>query len=305
METVRIRNDATYSPIALTDLALAAPLLSRILLGATPVGRAVQAAALAVYAGSAVQDWQARRGVRKVDFHAHFGADLKRMRPMPLERRWAEVEDLAAQLNRSYLSERRPRARVAVEVDEHLTDYIAGITGQRIETSTEVRSFALAGLIFPFALGACDILSGDVAIFRDTGIFEPHVIVHEFAHRKGYVRELEAQVLAYNALALSGDPFYEQTARAERLHRHLKVLSRVERLSFEAMVDRVELRQELRPQFLVLDPDLGVVEQHVSDAMRTLYDARMKLTGQNGLTDYDEGFTNFLYTVDTGGAEAA
>jgi hypothetical protein len=30
--------------------------------------------------------------------------------------------------------------------------------------------------------------------------------------------------------------------------------------------------------------------------MRTLYDQRMKLTGQNGLSDYDEGFTNFLWT---------
>ena len=27
-----------------------------------------------------------------------------------------------------------------------------------------------------------------------------------------------------------------------------------------------------------------------------LYDQRMKLTGQNGVTDYDEGFTNFLWT---------
>ena len=30
--------------------------------------------------------------------------------------------------------------------------------------------------------------------------------------------------------------------------------------------------------------------------MKKLYDARMKLTGQNGLSDYDRGFTNFLHT---------
>ena len=30
--------------------------------------------------------------------------------------------------------------------------------------------------------------------------------------------------------------------------------------------------------------------------MKTLYDQRLKLTGQNGLSDYDEGFTNFLWT---------
>jgi hypothetical protein len=30
--------------------------------------------------------------------------------------------------------------------------------------------------------------------------------------------------------------------------------------------------------------------------MKRLYDERLKLTGQNGLSDYDEGFTNFLWT---------
>ena len=35
-----------------------------------------------------------------------------------------------------------------------------------------------------------------------------------------------------------------------------------------------------------------------STAMRELYDSRMKLTGQNGLSDYDRGFTNFLYTYE-------
>ncbi len=30
--------------------------------------------------------------------------------------------------------------------------------------------------------------------------------------------------------------------------------------------------------------------------MRTLYDQRLKLTGQNGISDYDVGFTNFLWT---------
>jgi len=30
--------------------------------------------------------------------------------------------------------------------------------------------------------------------------------------------------------------------------------------------------------------------------MKKLYDERLKLTGQNGLSDYDEGFTNFLWT---------
>ena len=77
------------------------------------------------------------------------------------------------------------RGELAKVVNEQLTAYIASITGQRVETSDEVRSAALAKILFPFALGACDILSGDVTIFRDCGIFEPHIIAHEFCHRKG------------------------------------------------------------------------------------------------------------------------
>jgi len=34
----------------------------------------------------------------------------------------------------------------------------------------------------------------------------------------------------------------------------------------------------------------------VSLVMKKVYDERLKLTGQNGLSDYDEGFTNFLWT---------
>jgi hypothetical protein len=30
--------------------------------------------------------------------------------------------------------------------------------------------------------------------------------------------------------------------------------------------------------------------------MKRVYDERLKLTGQNGISDYDEGFTNFLWT---------
>jgi hypothetical protein len=39
-----------------------------------------------------------------------------------------------------------------------------------------------------------------------------------------------------------------------------------------------------------------VYESSVSVVMKRLYDERMKVTGQNGLSDYDVGFTNFLWT---------
>ena len=166
----------------------------------------------------------------------------------------------------------------------------------------QVRSTGLAKMIFPFALGACDILSGDIAIFKDAGVFEPHVIAHELSHRKGYYKELEAQALAYLALAGSGEPVLVQSALCERLHRDVRVLAEEDDDRFRDLVDGAGLRAELREEFIKLRPGKGAISGPISQAMRALYDERMRLTGQNGLSDYDLGFTNFLYTFERGSA---
>jgi hypothetical protein len=295
-EEIRIPNDATYSPVALLDVVAAAPLASRLLLGATLPGRALQVVALGFYAGSVARDWSARQGVRRIDFKAEFGADVDLLSEQPGNSRRVEVQRLATLLNREYTAERLPRRVLAARVNEVLTDFIASITGQRVETSAEVRSFGLARLVFPFAQGTCDPLSGDVAIFTDTAVFEPHVITHEFVHRKGYLKELHAQVLAYMALRNSGDAVLVQSARAERFHRQLRVLHPGDSGEFEAALEETGLREELMDVFRRLRPSPGLYESVVGDMMKNLYDARMKLTGQNGLSDYDRGFTNFLYS---------
>ena len=299
-EDIRIANAATYWPIAPTDVVLAVPLAARILLGATPIGRVVQAAAFGAYAASALQDWVARRGVRKIDFLREFGADVHHLTPMPPEVREEEVDRLIERLNDEFTAERIPRRELAVEVDRHLTAYIAGVTGQRVETSTEVRSFSMVGLFFPFALGACDFVSGDVTIFRDVGVLEPHVIAHEFSHRKGYWKELEAQALAYLSLTASGNPVLVQSSLFERLHRNWRALVGEDRPAFRDRVERSDLRAELRAQFLDLERGAaqGAASRQVEGLMRRMYDERMRLTGQNGLSDYDVGFTNFLYTFE-------
>lgn len=299
MEEIRIPNQATYSPVALTDLAIAAPIVSRLLLGATLPGRVLQAAALGVYVGSALTDWFARQGVRRIDFQVEFGGDVDSLSPMPKAERELEVTTLAAIVNDHYEAMTIPRAELANRIDGHLTGYIAGITGQRVETSAEVRSFGLAKLVFPFALGAYDILSGDIAIFQRAGVFEPHVIAHEFCHRKGYWKELHAQVLAYLAMTASGDPALVQSARCERLLRQLRVLSGDEPREYRKVVDGAGLRHELAKQFLSLRPEPSSFGRSVETVLKTIYDERMRLTGQNGISDYDEGFTNLLYTFET------
>jgi len=66
---------------------LSAPLVTRALLGVTPVGRLVQGVALGLYFGCALRDWSDRRGIRKIAFRREFGADLHHAEPMPLETR--------------------------------------------------------------------------------------------------------------------------------------------------------------------------------------------------------------------------
>jgi hypothetical protein len=298
-EEIRISNHATYWPIAPMDLVVGAQIAVRLLLGATPVGRVVQAAVFGAYLGSAVRDWRDRQALRRINFRREFGADLDHLVPMPRDVREAGVRRLAERLSDEFTRERPSRRALAVEVDRHLTSYIAGITGQRVQTSIEVRSFALARLALPFALGVCDILSGDIAIFRDTGLFEPHIIAHEFSHRKGYWKELHAQVLAYLSLAESGDPVLRQSALLERVYRDLCVLAGDDAAELDRLVTQARFRLELEAGLRDLRLPPGGGARRVAIAMRSLYDTRMRVTGQNGISDYDLGFTNFLYSFET------
>ncbi len=299
METIRIPNQATYSPVALTDVAIAAPLLSRLVLGATLPGLALQTVAIALYAGSAIQDWVERLGIRKIHFLREFGADVQHLGEMPIPKREAELRVLTERLNDSWVGERPGLADLAGAVDAHLTSYIASITGQRVETSIEIREFSLAGFLFPFATGAADILSGDVSIFRDTGPFLPHVVAHEFSHRKGYLREIEAQALAYLSMTASGEPVLVQSALCERLYRNLRALAGEDEAAYERRVRGLGARAELETALLALRADLGPLTRSFAEVMKSAYDARMRLTGQNGISDYDVGFTRFLFSFET------
>jgi hypothetical protein len=296
MDEIRIPNDATYAPFSLMDVIMTAPLASRFLLGATLPGRVLSAAALGLYAGSAIKDWSRRRDMKWIDFQQEFGADVKTLEPMPEEERRAEIRRLAERLNDGYTDEPVDEKTLARAVNGRLTDYIAGITGQRVHTSWQVRDFTVARLIFPFAMGVCDIISGDVAIFRHSGVLHPHILCHEFVHRFGYWKELHAQVLSYFALVTSGEPLLVQSALSERLHRHLKVLAPESRSAYYALVDGLDLREELAKEMRALKPEVSAYEGAVGTVMRRVYEERLKLTGQNGISDYDEGFTNFLWT---------
>ena len=84
-DEIRISNRATYWPVAPIDVVVGAPLVARLLLGVTPIGRLVQGAVLGVYLGCALRDWVDRRGIRKIAFRREFGADRDHLVSMPPE----------------------------------------------------------------------------------------------------------------------------------------------------------------------------------------------------------------------------
>ena len=298
MKKIVIPNIATRAPVALTDILMSAPLASRLLLGASAPGQVVAAAAAGFYAGCALRDWAARRGVVYVDFQAEYGADVGTLPEMPEEARRAEAEQIAAAFRDGFTEARIPRAELASRVGRRLTAYLASITGQEVVFSASVRDFTLAKMLFPSALGACDALGGDIALFQDTGLLEPHVIAHEFCHRVGYLKELHAQVLAYLALRTSGEPVLVQAARAERLLRHASVLVGREPRRVGPMLAELGLPAPMVEGLLQTRPATRAGrEGALSQGMRTLYDRRMRVMGQNGLSDYDEGFTSLLWAL--------
>ena len=121
-----------------------------------------------------------------------------------------------------------------------------------------------------------------MALFKDVGPFEPHVIAHEFSHRKGYWTELPAQALAYLSLASSGEPVLVQSALLERLHRNLRVLSGYDDTAFRRLVDATVRRRELRAALGTLRPRLGPVARRVEEGMRHLYDGACGSPGRRG-----------------------
>src|SRR5262247_315943 len=112
---IRISNRATYWTVAPLDMLVAAPLVGRLLLGATPLGRLLQGVMLGMYLGSGLRDWSDRQGLRRINFRREFGADVGHMRALPRELREAEVRTLVRRLNDEVVLERLPRRELAVE----------------------------------------------------------------------------------------------------------------------------------------------------------------------------------------------
>lgn len=298
---IRIPNLSTKAPVPFLDAALLADLAYfgfSAISATTPAGIAMVAvnSLFAIYVGSSMIDYVKKRKIKRINFMKTYGADVKHFKKMPKDIREKEISGLIEKVNDEYTNAKYERKDLAEVVDKHLTDYIANITDQRVITSTKLRNWGVSKMFMPTALGACDVLSGEVYIFQDRGIFEPHVIGHEFVHRKGYFKELDAQVLAYLSQIASKDPILVQSANCERLTRNMAVLKR-DRNERRDFIENSKLRPEIKKHCIFGKRSYKPSEKRLTKFFEGMYDLRMKASGQNGITDYDEGFTSFLCTI--------
>jgi hypothetical protein len=56
------------------------------------------------------------------------------------------------------------------------------------------------------------------------------------------------------------------------------------------------MEESLAKEFHEIRPEPSAYEKGVWAVMKPIYEERMKMTGQNGLSDYDKGFTDFIFS---------
>jgi hypothetical protein len=87
-----------------------------------------------------------------------------------------------------------------------------------------------------------------------------------------------------------------QAALAERMNRNLRVLADGGLDHYHRLVDESRLRKELAKDFHAIRPEPTAYERAVWTVMKPMMEERLRMTGQNGLSDYDTGFTYFLHS---------
>jgi hypothetical protein len=192
-------------------------------------------------------------------------------------------------------------------VNKALTDYMEERTGIRFETSDRIRGFGVLKILYPFALAGNFILGSEVYLFNSqSGVLNPFIIGHEFAHRKNRFKELDAQVWAYLSLLYSNDPILVQGAKAGRLRSQLlsvasivdkdKNRAQAEETKAEAITAYRGLRPELKTDF---DRSLifPLYKRVLAGMVFPIYGLYLLLTKQRP-SDYNSGFTNFLHALE-------
>jgi hypothetical protein len=232
--------------------------------------------------------------IRPFDFQRQFGLDpYCNFEHMSKEERQTEISRIVEILNDNFVPYCYTRKEVARKINLGLTDYIEGNTGQRISTSSFVKSFSLLSLIFPQCVGGSSSITGEVTCRNGLGVLEPAAMGHELVHRKGYLKELEANIISYFYLVSSGDPSLVQSGESVRLLTNLCLSEG----KYRDKLEKSGLRGELKREFLRIAPPLKIYQRLAGKAFEKFYGVKMRLTGQRGLDDYSTYFTDYLHLV--------
>ena len=235
------------------------------------------------------------RNIKKIDFKEVYGVDINNLQQMSLEDRVEEFRELTNILNDTYVPQEEGLKKLAPDVLNILAEYIGRHTGQKVVYSSRIRIPMIIGKLFPHKNPARVYSTDEILFYNDLGIFNPFCLAHEFTHRYGYRNEIQAQVLAYFSLMESGNPQYTQSARATRLESHLYGICERDDKLFEQ--EFATLRPELRDEMIAIaSPQLNFIERLVEPFSEITSKLKNKVRKTN-ISDYTEGFTNFLYTA--------
>lgn len=226
------------------------------------------------------------------------------------ETRMKKIDELCLMISDDYTEQKYSMKEESKIAGEALDDIIYKIEGVRIKTSNVVKNSYITKYIMPHALGGCNMISGEIEIFRQLPYISFSIVAHELAHRKTYMNENEAEVLAHLTGLMTKDPVFIQSSRVSRFRREYQTLFDKENMKEEDKEVRKErvmdffndlkLPQKMKDWMVDLEfKKYNIVVRGMMKGQLALYKVMMKIFGQKeGLKRYTEVFTEDLYAIE-------
>ena len=179
------------------------------------------------------------------------------------------------------------------EALHHISDYYPLLKGyypnpKRIYYSDIMSQQYLEGIYFPFSM---EVNYNQIMYCSNT----PGVICHELSHLKGYIREDEANFIAYVACVNSDNEFLQYSGYLSVFYylRHDlleygndDISEQMERLNEYAYQDNIFLKEE---DFEEIEKNAVISTETLSEATDTFLDTNLKMNGvSSGMDNYNE-----------------
>ncbi|MCM2325162.1 MAG: DUF3810 family protein [Candidatus Woesearchaeota archaeon] len=207
----------------------------------------------------------------------------------------SDVKKLIRAINEEYSETDLSLDELNDQVGDAIERYLFKRTGEKIGFSHKIKQGNQIFYDYLGIIGLTNIIDRDITLFKVNKHFSPFVSAHEFCHRIGYFRELDANAIAYQALIESGNPVLRQSARLMRLDYTLDLLLHDSKDSKIDTARRFGLKKELCPDMEFYDDNRTGLAKLGYKSFISAYGLMMKLTKQNGIGGYSLGFINYLH----------